>query len=228
MSEEKKEAAHKDVFGEKENMNREDNMPKNVVHVEETPNPATRKFVCSRDVSPASPLAFSSAEEATPSPFATHVFAVNGVGGVFLGHNFVSVTKEEAADWDVLEPNVRQAVQEACEADKLLWDDTLLQHQDGASGQDSIVGNQEAPKAEPGTIARDIQDLLDQRVRPFVARDGGDITFHRFEDGVVYLTLRGACSGCPSSGVTLKNGVENMLRHFIPEVQRVEAVDAAA
>lgn len=189
------------------------------VEVQQTPNPETRKFLPGCDISPGGPLAFSSAEEAQTSPFAAALFHVQGVSGVFLGYNFVSVTKDPAATWDVLEPVLVAAVRQACEAQLSLWEDQ------GAvsDGVQAGVSAQEGPKAEVGTIERDIQDLLDQRIRPFVARDGGDITFHRFEDGVVYLTLRGACSGCPSASLTLKRGVENLLRHFIPEVQSVEA-----
>lgn len=189
------------------------------IQVERTPNPATQKFLIDREVSPQAPLAFSSLEEAAPSPFATHLFSVQHVAGVFLGANFISVTKDPDAAWADLEPQVIKAIEEAFNDGLSVW--TVNQNTDANTAQPTP---QEEERAEAGTIERDIQDLLDERIRPFVARDGGDITFHRFEEGVVYLTLRGACSGCPSASVTLKQGVENLLRHFIPEVQSVEAV----
>ena len=183
------------------------------IDVEETPNPETRKFLPGCDVSPEGPLAFPDAQSAERSPFALKLFEHSGVASVFLGYDFVSVTKKADISWSSIENNVQNLIQTAFKEKLAIWQ---------SNNTESV--SQESPLAKEGTIERDIQDLLNQRVRPFVAQDGGDITFERFEDGVVYLKMRGACQGCPSATATLKQGVENMLRHFIPEVKSVESV----
>lgn len=187
-----------------------------VILVEATPNPATRKFLPGCTISAEGPLAFNDAESAKDSPFAEALFKVDGVEAVFFGQNFISVTKTEDAAWPELARVLQEKIATALSDNLPLW-----RAQKGA-GQEATVSQPE--KAKEGTIERDIQDLLDQRIRPFVAQDGGDIIFERFEKGIVYLKMHGACQGCPSASATLKQGVENMLRHFIPEVQAVEAV----
>jgi len=183
------------------------------IQTESTPNPATLKFLPGMTVLDAGTADFPSQEAAGNSPLAARVFAVEGVTGVFFGHDFVTVTKAEAVDWDHLKPSILGAIMEHFQ-----------------SGQPVLGGAPQAPSGhaahdgEDAEIVEQIKELLDTRVRPAVAQDGGDITFHGFERGVVYLHMQGACAGCPSSTVTLKMGIENLLRHYIPEVTEVRAV----
>ncbi len=185
------------------------------IETEGTPNPATLKFLPGRDVMGAAGTAdFTSAEAAGRSPLATRLFGLPGVARVFLGNDFVTVTQTDAADWRDLRPQVLAAI-----ADHYL------------SGAPVLEGLSEAGLDEDfdpadGEIVDQIKELLDTRVRPAVAGDGGDIVFRGFREGVVKLHLQGACSGCPSSRATLKHGVENMLRHYVPEVVAVEQVEA--
>jgi Fe-S cluster biogenesis protein NfuA len=181
------------------------------IQTEATPNPATLKFLPGRAVLKGAPVDFSDRAEAERSPLATRLFAIEGVVGVFLGADFVSVSKHEGAQWYQLKPAVLAEIMDHFTA----GEPVLL------SGGDSADA---AEEGESDGIAGQIRELLDTRVRPAVAMDGGDITFEGFEDGVVYLHLKGACSGCPSSTATLKSGIENMLRHYIPEVTEVRAV----
>ena len=183
------------------------------IQTESTPNPATLKFLPGQTVLEAGTADFPSRDTAAKSPLAERIFAVEGVEGVFLGNDFVTVTKAEGVDWDHIKPSVLGAVMEHFQ-----------------SGQPVITG--EGPTAsghaehdgEDAEVVGQIKELLDSRVRPAVAQDGGDITFHGFERGVVYLHMQGACAGCPSSTLTLKMGIENLLRHYIPEVTEVRPV----
>ncbi len=184
------------------------------IETEDTPNPATLKFLPGRDVMGHKGTAdFATADIAEGrSPLASALFALPGVSSVFLGSDFISVTKKPDEGWTSLKPEVLSAITAHF-----------------ASGQPVIEGgsalNEEsiAPEDEP-VVAR-IRELLDMRVRPAVAGDGGDIVFRGYRDGVVRLTMQGACAGCPSSRATLKHGVENMLRHYVPEVVGVEQVE---
>ncbi|WP_376877171.1 NifU family protein [Albirhodobacter sp. R86504] len=183
------------------------------IQTETTPNPATLKFLPGLTVLEMGTADFTNADAAQTSPLASRVFRVSGVTGVFLGSDFVTVTKDAATDWDHIKPAVLGAIMEHFQ-----------------SGQAAIEG-EGAPKSghaehtgEDGAIVSQIKELLDTRVRPAVAQDGGDITFHGFERGVVYLHMQGACAGCPSSTLTLKMGIENLLRHYIPEVTEVRPV----
>ena len=181
------------------------------IQTEATPNPATLKFLPGSPVMGAAGTAnFTDAAGAGDSPLATRLFEIDGVDGVFLGADFVTVTKTDAADWNVVKPRVLAAVM-----DHFTQGLPVLNDQAGgevADGEDSEVVSQ-------------IKELLETRVRPAVAQDGGDIVFRSFDDGVVFLHMQGACAGCPSSTATLKNGIENMLRHYIPEVQEVRAIN---
>lgn len=179
------------------------------IQTEPTPNPSSLKFIPGRPVMEAGTADFTSVEEAADSPLARRLFAIDGVTGVFLGADFVTATKDDGRDWQVLKPMILGAI---------------MQHY--TSGEPVIVGagNDQAGEEDNEVVAQ-IRELIETRVRPVVARDGGDIIYRGFKDGVVYLNMRGACSGCPSSTATLKNGIENMLRHFVPEVQAVEAVN---
>lgn len=180
------------------------------IQTESTPNPATLKFLPGRDVMAAGTADFTSAEAATRSPLAKRLFAVEGVSGVFFGSDFVTVSKRDEKEWYVLKPAILGAIMEHfTTGEPLLLDDNSAASED--AGEDS-------------EIVQTIKELLDTRVRPAVAQDGGDITFQGFEEGVVYLHLQGACAGCPSSTATLKMGIENLLKHYIPEVSEVRAV----
>ena len=179
------------------------------IQTEETPNPATLKFLPGREVMTTGTADFKTAETAARSPLALRLFAVKGVAGVFLGADFVAVTKDDAADWSLLKPHVLGAIMDHFSSGAPVIEADAAS--DTAAGEDSEVVAQ-------------IKELLDTRVRPAVAGDGGDIVFHRFENGVVYLHMQGACSGCPSSTATLKHGIENMLKYYVPEVIAVEAV----
>ncbi len=181
------------------------------IQTEETPNPAVLKFLPGRIVMPEGTADFRTADSTARSPLAKSLFAVSGVDGVFLGSDFVSVTKAADAEWFSVKPAVLAAIMDHF-----------------TSGLPVIEGAApEAATGEPDSeIVVQIKEILDTRVRPAVAQDGGDITFHDFDDGVVYLHMQGSCSGCPSSTATLKAGIENMLRYYIPEVREVRAVAA--
>ena len=181
------------------------------IQTESTPNPATLKFLPGQTVLDMGSADFPSAETAGKSPLASRIFAVAGVTGVFFGTDFVTVTKADAVDWGHIKPAILGAIMEHYQ-----------------SGAPVITGEQaaahQAHDGPDGDIVRQIKELLDTRVRPAVAQDGGDITFHGFDRGVVYLHMKGACAGCPSSTLTLKMGIENLLRHYIPEVTEVRPV----
>ena len=184
------------------------------IQTESTPNPATLKFLPGQTVLATGTADFPSAESAGSSPRASRLYGVEGVTGVFLGTDFVTVTKGEAVDWDHIKPSVLGAIMEHFQSG-----DPAL-----ASGGAEAAGGHAEHTGEDGEIVTQIKELLDTRVRPAVAQDGGDITFYGFEKGVVYLHMQGACAGCPSSTITLKMGIENLLRHYIPEVTEVRPV----
>lgn len=185
------------------------------IETESTPNPATLKFLPGREVMGAGrgTADFADAAEAAArSPLAERIFRVGDVARVFLGDDFITVTKTEAADWQGLKPRVLGAIMEHF-----------------LSGAPVLEGNEDAAEEDfdpaDAEIVEQIKELLDTRVRPAVAGDGGDIIFRGYRDGVVRLHLQGACAGCPSSRATLRHGVENMLRHYVPEVVAVEQVE---
>ncbi|MGH1403394.1 MAG: NifU family protein [Alphaproteobacteria bacterium] len=181
------------------------------IQTEDTPNPATVKFLPGQKILEKGTIDFSDASQASKSPVAARLFGIVGVVRVFLGEDFISVTKASDTDWSMLKPMILAALMEHLSTDQLiLAPDFELQNSAETSGT-----------VEDNEIVVQIKELLDERVRPMVAMDGGDIVFEKFEDGVVYLRMQGACSGCPSSTATLKMGVENMLRHYIPEVVEV-------
>ena len=184
------------------------------IQTESTPNPATLKFLPGQSVLEVGTADFPSADTAAASPLARRIFGVDGVTGVFLGTDFVTVTKADGVEWDHVKPAILGAVMEHFQSGD--------QAVDGAAGGAGHADH-DGPDAE---IVGQIKELLDTRVRPAVAPDGGDITFHGFDRGVVYLHMQGACAGCPSSTLTLKMGIENLLRHYIPEVLEVRPVAA--
>jgi Fe-S cluster biogenesis protein NfuA len=184
------------------------------IQTESTPNPATLKFLPGQTVLDLGTADFPSAEAAAKSPLARRIFAAGGVTGVFFGTDFVTVTKAEDMDWQHIKPAILGAIMEHYQSGA-----AVIEGEQAASGHAEHTG-------EDGDIVRQIKELLDTRVRPAVAQDGGDITFHGFDRGVVYLHMQGACAGCPSSTLTLKMGIENLLRHYIPEVLEVRPVAA--
>jgi Fe-S cluster biogenesis protein NfuA len=184
------------------------------IQTESTPNPATLKFLPGQTVLELGTADFPNAEAAAKSPLARRIFATGGVTGVFFGTDFVTVTKAEAMDWQHIKPAILGAIMEHYQSGA-----AVIEGEGAAGGHAKHTG-------EDGDIVRQIKELLDTRVRPAVAQDGGDITFHGFDRGVVYLHMQGACAGCPSSTLTLKMGIENLLRHYIPEVLEVRPVAA--
>ena len=181
------------------------------IQTEETPNPATLKFLPGLDVIAAGTADFPNRKTAECSPLAMRLFDVSDVTAVFLGADFITVTKAPDVDWQVLKPAVLGVIMEHfTSGDPVIREAARPAH---ASGD-----------GDNGEIVSQIVELLDTRVRPAVAMDGGDIVFHGFEEGIVYLHMQGACAGCPSSTVTLKMGIENLLRHYVPEVKEVQAV----
>jgi Fe-S cluster biogenesis protein NfuA len=181
------------------------------IETEGTPNPATLKFLPGRDVMGFATADFATAESAGRSLLASAIFALPGVTRVFLGGDFVTVTKDGDTEWQALKPQVLGAIMEHFVAGR-----PVIEGEEAAADED--VGPEDAE------IVAQIKELLDTRVRPAVAGDGGDIVFRGYRDGVVRLHMQGSCSGCPSSSATLKHGIENMLRHYVPEVTRVEQV----
>ncbi|MFC0410263.1 NifU family protein [Roseomonas elaeocarpi] len=185
------------------------------IETESTPNPATLKFLPGQDVMGSRGTAdFAEAEGAERSPLAERLFRLEGVSRIFLGADFVTVTKSDEADWQSLRPQVLGAIMEHFMAGRPVLAEAL----DAEEEEDTDPADAE--------VVAQIKDLLDTRVRPAVAGDGGDIVFRGFRDGIVRLRMQGACSGCPSSSATLKHGVESMLRHYVPEVVAVEQVEA--
>lgn len=181
-----------------------------------TPNPQTLKFLPGQTVLGEGTAQFNNEEEAGRSPLASELFKIEEVEAVFFGSDFISVTKKEDASWDLLKPHILTTVMDHFVAGKpVMAEDTKAE-----SPKDSGENDSE--------LVQQIKELIETRVRPAVAMDGGDIIFRGFDekDGVVQLELHGACSGCPSSTITLKQGIENMLKHYVPEVSSVEAVEA--
>ena len=180
------------------------------IQTEATPNPSTLKFIPGRAVLAGGTADFREAGEAAGSPLARRLFAIDGVNGVFLGSDFISVTKG-SSEWQHLKPMILGAI---------------MEHYQSGEATDSKADDDAEGSFEPedADTVRTIKELLETRVRPAVAQDGGDITFSGFREGVVYLHMRGACAGCPSSTATLRHGIEGLLRHFCPEVQSVQAV----
>lgn len=184
------------------------------IQTEPTPNPATLKFLPGEEVMGRAGTAnFTSSDMALHSPLACKLFEVAGVTGVFLGDDFITVTKAEDRDWQTLKPQILGGIMEHYTSGQPVM----------APESTTTVGRQTVQE-EDDEVVKQIKELLDTRVRPAVAQDGGDIIFHRFEDGIVYLEMHGACAGCPSSTATLKMGIENMLRYYVPEVQSVESI----
>lgn len=177
-----------------------------------TPNPRSLKFLTDRTLVPSGSVDCQGPEEARRSPLAMRLFDLEGVTGVFLCQNFVTVTADSDGRWAALKPTVVQAMQQYLASGEPVLDEAVLASEREELGQDE------------GEVEAQVRHILDTQIRPAVAMDGGDIVFDRYEDGVVHLRMQGACGGCPSSTATLKMGIENRLRHLVPQVERVEAV----
>ena len=182
------------------------------IQTEPTPNPLTLKFIPGRVVMEEGTAFFQNKSEAKNSPLAKKIFEVEGVIGVFFGSDFITITKADDFEWQVLKPHVLG---------------TIKKHYDSG---DEVISNKEklsnvTQNENDSDIVKQIKELLDTRVRPAVAMDGGDIIYDDFNNGIVYLHMQGACAGCPSSTATLKSGIENMLKHYIPEVKEVRSSD---
>lgn len=184
------------------------------IQTETTPNPRTLKFIPGVQVLSGEPMNFKNASEAEISPLALALFSIKNVESVFLGSDFITISKAEEIDWNLIKTEILTTIMEHFVAGRPVLLTSKLEKKNNTTEN----------AAEEDAIVKQIREIIDTRVRPQVAEDGGDIIFHSFEDGVVKLEMHGSCSGCPSSTITLKNGIENMLKHYIPEVVSVEAV----
>jgi Fe-S cluster biogenesis protein NfuA len=191
-----------------------------LIEIEKTPNPATRKFLPGRTVMETGGRDFPNADAADASPLAEALFATGMVDGVYFGRDFVSVSAAPTVEWDQLEPEVLSVL-----LDHFMLDAPLFR-QGSAAGIEVAADGEPSVEEDPADadIIDQIKELLETRVRPAVAQDGGDIVYRGYRDGKLYLGMQGACSGCPSSMVTLKRGVESLIKHYVPEVETIEAV----
>jgi Fe-S cluster biogenesis protein NfuA len=189
-----------------------------LIRTEQTPNPATRKFLPGQPVMDAGTRDFADAGSAEASPLASALFAGGMVEGVFFGRDFISVTAAPGTPWSDLEPLVLETL-----LDHFVSDAPLFRAGTAASIHIADEGSLEDDPADSEIIGQ-IKELIETRVRPAVAQDGGDIVYKGYKDGHLYLSMHGACSGCPSSSVTLKRGIESLIRHYVPEVESVEAI----
>lgn len=187
------------------------------IYTEMTPNPESIKFVTNRHLLPNFQLDFRAKEMAEGSPLALHLFAIPFVKGVFISNNFVTVTKKPEYDWFEITPELKQAIQTFIQSGEKLIDESLLPKEAVADKQDAVTDD-----TSPETK---IKELLEKYVKPAIQMDGGHIEFRSFENGVVKLSLQGSCSGCPSSSLTLKSGIEGLLKRMVPEVEVVESIE---
>lgn len=182
------------------------------IQTEATPNPDSLKFIPGRILLETGTASFNRGDDCTKSPLAKKLLEIPQVTGIFFAYDFITVTKEPQADWYVLKPLILGHIMEHLVAN------LPVLMEDGEKTTTHTIDSDDP-------LVRQIRELIDTRVRPAVAQDGGDILFHSFENGVVYLKMQGACSGCPSSTATLKSGIENMLKYYVPEVLEVRAVE---
>ncbi len=185
------------------------------IQTEYTPNPDTVKFLPGTEVMESGVAEFTNEDQAKTSRLAGQIYALGNITRIFYGANFISVTKTDDAEWDLLKTRVMAAMM-----DHQMTGLPLFEEGHTPNAQDTQSANE-----EDNELVKQIKELIETRVRPMVAQDGGDIIFNRFEEGIVYLQMRGACAGCPSSTLTLKSGIENMLRHYVPEVLEVRQVE---
>lgn len=187
------------------------------IQTEQTPNPATLKFLPGKVILNKGTLEFKSKNEALENNLAKKLFLDENIEGVFIGKDFLTVTKSEKVDWDSLKPSVLSIILDFFSAGGEIDEPIESEQSKSRENEDYSEHDKE--------IVEKIIQLLDERIKPAVAQDGGDINFVKFKDKVVFLELRGACSGCPSSTITLKSGIENMLKYYIPEIESVEAIN---
>lgn len=185
------------------------------IQTEATPNPRTMKFIPGVDVMGSGSVTFSNREDAKKSPLAQALFEIENVESVFFGSDFITVTKDSDIDWAILKPAILTTIM-----DHFVSGMELINKNSGVQ-----ISAASTTSEDDDEIVKQIKELIDSRVRPAVAEDGGDIVFRGFEEGIVKLELYGSCSGCPSSTMTLKSGIENMLKHYVPEVIAVEAIN---
>jgi len=181
------------------------------IQTEATPNPSSLKFLPGKTVMEKETADFRNVEEAKFSPFALNLFKIDGVEGVFFGSDFISITKADNHDWQYLKSSISETIIECYKSGTAI----MLDKEENTS---------DTSNTEDTDAVIKIKKIIDTKVRPAVAKDGGDITFQSFDKGIVYLQMKGSCSGCPSSTATLKTGIENMLKHYIPEVREVRPV----
>ena len=181
------------------------------IQTEFTPNPSSLKFLPGKTVMEKGTADFRNVEEAKRSPFALNLFKIDGVEGVFFGSDFISITKGDGHEWPTLKPSISETIIEHYKSGAAI----ILQGEEDKTDTSNTEDNEAVIK---------IKEILDTKVRPAVARDGGDITFQSFDNGIVYLHMKGSCSGCPSPTASLKAGIENMLKHYIPEVREVRPI----
>lgn len=195
------------------------------IRFEETPNPLTLKFIPDdKIVLEQGTMEFKNQKQAsTKSPLALQLFEIKGVQAVFLGHDFITITKNDLAEWPKIKTEIQATIMDFFVSNKPILFANILNDEKSNSPEISTeISNSSNGDSD---IVAQIKELIEVKVRPAVAMDGGDIIFHSFENGIVYLILKGSCSGCPSSTITLKNGIENMLKHYIPEVEAVEQME---
>ena len=185
------------------------------IQTEQTPNPQTLKFLPGKVVMDEGTAFFQNIDQTSNSPLAKRLFDVDGVTGVFFGSDFITITKNDSLDWQVMKPIVLGTIM-----DHFNSGEPTINNEVNDKGKKSLLEN-----SEDSDVVKQIKELLDTRVRPAVAMDGGDIIYDSYENGIVYLHMQGACSGCPSSTATLKMGIENMLKHYVPEVKEVRPID---
>ena len=181
------------------------------IQTEITPNPSSLKFLPGKIVMEKGTADFRNVEEAKLSPFALNLFKIDGVEGVFFGSDFISITKNDNHEWQTLKPSISETIIEYYKSGTAI----MPQGEEDKTSASDTEDNEAVIK---------IKEILNTKVRPAVAKDGGDITFQSFDNGIVYLHMKGSCSGCPSSTATLKAGIENMLKHYIPEVREVRPI----
>ena len=187
------------------------------IQTESTPNPSTLKFLPGQEVLEVGTADFASETAAQNSPLAQRIFQVPDVFGVFFGLDFITVTKSESVDWDVIKPDILSRLMDFFSSD--------LPVVDNGNTPDKKIESSKKYNKKDSKIVLQIKELLEEKIKPAVAQDGGDIQFVRYEDDIVFLELRGSCAGCPSSTLTLKSGIENMLKYYIPEIKSVEAIN---
>ncbi|AIL65350.1 Fe-S cluster assembly protein NifU [Rickettsiales bacterium Ac37b] len=185
------------------------------IQTEFTPNPLTLKFIPGVQITENAPVSFVKKDDAITSPLAQNLFEIGEVTGVFFGSDFITITKTEGSDWELLKPQILLTIMEYLNSGRPIF------NANSAVNTKNIINDEDSELVKE---IKELKELIETRVRPAVAMDGGDIIFKGFEDGIVKLELHGSCSGCPSSTITLKNGIENMLKHYIPEIVAVEAV----